>query len=931
MLSAASLALISVVLIATISIAVLYWTERQAGRAELRHKGQVATESVATPIRVMAKALSEFARSAMFTTAVLDSGDRAAHARPFLLGYSFPVPAANGLVLCDINGMPLAGTRDLANCHANTAEFRQVLADGKTRQVLIRTPDGRRLWTILEGVAFIYTGTIEGVAVGQLDLDQLLLPLPAQLGLASLSMRLRPAQAHEAGTTEAANWLSLEPPPLVAPLSIDAANATLGSLELVLKPYPQTLRDKLWTLLAGYFMATLALILLVIYWARRRSKTLIDPLLALRNRAQAIAETNDLTLPIPKGGIDEVGQLAEAIDSMVRAIRSADATRKEAQERFRLVFETSSEAAIFAWPDGRIESANAEALRLFGYTLDEIRALGRSGVMDINDPRLGPALEQRARTGSFRGELRCRRKDGSLFPVEVVSTLFHDSNGEVRSSSMFRDVTEQKQIHADLQASLETLRIRDNALAAISQGVLISGPDRRITYASEAFQNITGYAASEIIGRSCSLLHGAATNPETKALIQDRLNAGEPFHGEILNYRKNGSSFWNDLSITPVFDSAGTLIQFVGVQRDVSARKQAEQTLQASQNLIKTVFDSLEEQVVVLDPHGIILAANSAWRRFGEENGAPLEVIEGVGLNYLETCGSAVTLNDVDAGEQARAGIETVLSGTSPQFSLNYPCHSPSKLRWFRMQAISLQGTQRGAVVIHENITERIEGEKRLKSLSKNLVEVQEAARRHLASELHDRTSANLAAIVINMDVAWMSLQAREWQVVAERMGDNRALVEDTSASIREICAELRPPALDYAGLIPAIESYANQFAHRTGIAVDIDCLGRDKTLSPAIESILFRIVQEALTNIAKHAQARTVQVQLCLESQPLCLNVVDDGRGFEPGKLHAAQGLGIINMREMAEFAGGSFSLESKPGGGTRIQVELAIQKENS
>ncbi len=788
MLSAASLALISVVLIALTSIAVLYWTERQAVRAELRHKGQVAVESVADPIRVMARALSELAHSAMFTTAVLDSSDLAAHARPFLLGYSFPVPAANGLVLCDINGMPLAGTRDLANCHANTAEFRQVLADGKTRQVLIRTPDGRRLWTIFEGVTFIYTGTIEGVAVGQLDLDQLLLPLPGRLGLASLSLRPRPARASQASTSEAASWLSLEPAPLVAPLSMDAANAALGSLELVLKPYPQTLRDKLWTLLAGYFMATLALILLVIYWARRRSKTLIDPLLALRNRAQAIAETNDLTLPIPKGGIDEVGQLAEAIDSMVRAIRSADATRKEAQERFRLVFETSSEAAIFAWPDGRIESANAEALRLFGYTLDEVCALGRSGVMDINDPRLGPALEQRARTGSFRGELRCRRKDGSLFPVEVVSTIFHDSNGEVRSSSMFRDVTEQKQIHADLQASLETLRIRDNALAAISQGVLISGPDRRITYASEAFQSITGYAASEIIGRSCSLLHGAATNPETKALIQDRLNAGEPFHGEILNYRKNGSSFWNDLSITPVFDSAGTLIQFVGVQRDVSAR---------------------------------------------------------------------------------------------------------------------------------------IEGEKRLKSLSKNLVEVQEAARRHLASELHDRTSANLAAIVINMDAAWMSLQAREWQVVAERLGDNRALVEDTSASIREICAELRPPALDYAGLIPAVESYANLFARRTGIAIHIDNTGDEEKLTPEIKSTLFRIVQEALTNVAKHAEASMINIELALDGQPLRLSVADDGSGFELAGLHS-RGLGIINMQEMAEFSGGSFYLASTPGGGTRISVEL-------
>jgi len=561
---------------------------------------------------------------------------------------------------------------------------------------------------------------------------------------------------------------------------------------------------------------------------------------------------------------------------------------------------------------------------MFGYTLDEVRMLGRAGLMDVSDPRLGPALEQHARNGSFRGELRCRRKDGSLFPVEVVSTIFHDSNGEVRSSSMFRDVTEQKQIHADLQASLETLRLREKALAAISQGVLISGPDRLITYASEAFERTTGYAASEIIGRSCKLLQGADTHPETAALIRAKLSAGESFHGEILNYRKDGSSFWNDLSITPVFDSAGTLIQFVGVQRDVSERKKAEQTLQASQDLIKTVFDSLDEQVVVLDPQGVILAANSAWSQFGRENDAPAEVIEGVGLNYLETCELAVNPSDTHEGAQARAGIADVLAGASPQFSLEYPCHSPQLQRWFRMQAIPLQGSRRGAVVIHENITERIESARRLKVLSKNLVEVQEKARRHLASELHDRTSANLAALGINLEVATMALQTSDWKVIAERMSDNRALIDDTSASIREICAELRPPALDYAGLIPAVESYSSLFARRTGIAVQVDCQGDLVALAPDIQSILFRIVQEALTNVAKHAQARSVHIEVCLQCQPLCLNVADDGLGFDADKRHETYGLGIINMREMAEFAGGSFVIETSPLRGTQVRVEI-------
>jgi len=233
--------------------------------------------------------------------------------------------------------------------------------------------------------------------------------------------------------------------------------------------------------------------------------------------------------------------------------------------------------------------------------------------------------------------------------------------------------------------------------------------------------------------------------------------------------------------------------------------------------------------------------------------------------------------------------------------------------------------------VSFSDITHRIEAAQRLKGMSLRLLGAQEEARRQLANELHNRTSANLAALGINLDVAEIALNSRDWQEIGARMSDNRALVQDTQSSIREICTELRPPALDYAGLAPAIETYASQFSHRTGINVELDCKGARMKLPDHIESTLFRIAQEVLTNIAKHAQARNVQVQLCLESQPLCLNVVDDGRGFDPGALHATQGLGIINMREMAEFAGGSFNLDSKPGGGTRIHVELAPRMEEA
>jgi signal transduction histidine kinase len=139
---------------------------------------------------------------------------------------------------------------------------------------------------------------------------------------------------------------------------------------------------------------------------------------------------------------------------------------------------------------------------------------------------------------------------------------------------------------------------------------------------------------------------------------------------------------------------------------------------------------------------------------------------------------------------------------------------------------------------------------------------------------------------------------------------------------------------LDYAGLAAALESYAKQFHRRTNIAVRIDCAHPAVRLAPALESALFRIVQEALTNCAKHSRAKSVVVALGLDALPLVLMVSDDGIGFDPallGKTSHTSGLGILTMKEMAEFSDGQFTIESTPGQGTRIRVEINSMEEHA
>ena len=211
----------------------------------------------------------------------------------------------------------------------------------------------------------------------------------------------------------------------------------------------------------------------------------------------------------------------------------------------------------------------------------------------------------------------------------------------------------------------------------------------------------------------------------------------------------------------------------------------------------------------------------------------------------------------------------------------------------------------------------------RLRELSIRLVEVQEAERRKLSTELHDRTSPQLAAIQINLRMLGSMLSGHETEDVRALLDDTAHLIADTTVGIREISSDLRPTVLDDGGLLAALASYSQQFTQRTGTAVHLQAQDAPATLTPVMQSSLFRIVQEALTNCAKHAKAGNVTIRIGTDGTALLLTVEDDGMGFDPGA-QGRSGLGLLTMQERTEFLGGSFSVESRPGGGTRLVVRI-------
>jgi signal transduction histidine kinase len=232
-----------------------------------------------------------------------------------------------------------------------------------------------------------------------------------------------------------------------------------------------------------------------------------------------------------------------------------------------------------------------------------------------------------------------------------------------------------------------------------------------------------------------------------------------------------------------------------------------------------------------------------------------------------------------------------------------------------------------------QDITERKELEReriahlaRVGELSRHLVEAQECERRRLASELHDSASPNLAALQLTVANLAAALPPAVKCAVAPLLDDIRGLLDDTTAAIRRISTELRPATLDYAGLA-ALREYAEQFARRSGIAVEFVDTAPATALPPTLQLVLFRVAQEALTNCAKHAAAGRIRIELAQADGTFRMSIIDDGVGFDPellGRQEPAPGLGLITMKERAEFAGGRFAVHSEPGRGAEIRIEF-------
>ena len=234
------------------------------------------------------------------------------------------------------------------------------------------------------------------------------------------------------------------------------------------------------------------------------------------------------------------------------------------------------------------------------------------------------------------------------------------------------------------------------------------------------------------------------------------------------------------------------------------------------------------------------------------------------------------------------------------------------------------------------DITERKRAEaalreytERLRVMGLRMEEAQEAGRKQIARMLHDQVGQNLTALGINLNILRGKLPA-EWETKGvDRLNDSLSLLEETVRCVRAVMAELRPPALDEYGLVAALRSLGERFSKRTGMPLRIEDKELDMRLPIPTETALFRITQEALTNVSKHAQATEVTIRVEQMGETVCRTIADNGVGFElnaPAAYAGEPGWGLMTMRERAEAVRGRLRVESQPGQGTQVIVQVPV-----
>jgi PAS domain S-box-containing protein len=607
----------------------------------------------------------------------------------------------------------------------------------------------------------------------------------------------------------------------------------------------------------------------------------------------------------------------------------------ESEAHYRNLTEGAFEGVCIS-DQGRVIDVSNQLLNMIGYTRDEV--IGRQ-MTEFNTPesRAAVAAAVQAEKEATYGVV-LQRKDGSTFPCEVRAKMVRLGGRSLRMTAL-RDITERVKAEEALRSSEARLRaVSDNLPNGLVYQV-VREPDgtMRFLHVSAGVERTHGITAEAVL-RDPRLLYEQIL-PEDRARLvaaEERSFATLSIFDEIMRIRRSdGEIRWVRLCSAPRRKPDGRVI-WDGIEIDITESKRSEEALRKNQRMLATLMANL--------PGLVYRCRNDAdWTmEFVSEGSVALTGYRPEDLLQNRVTSFAALIVPEDRPRAAQL-VQAALKKREV-FELTYRIHAANgeeKWVWERGQGVFAPD---GTLLMLEGFISDITGQRRAEAereaatkreqkvraeFTRQLIASQEAERTRIAREIHDHLGQLLTALKLDL----RSLERRAsvlsdtdlQSALLGKIGSAKELADETITSVQKIASELRPGILDRLGLAAAIEAEAQTFAARTGVTCHCAVPEATPPIPQDRAIAAFRIFQEIMTNVARHAHATEVDIQLALDPTRLELTVADNGVGLADQHFHNPKSFGLLGMMERAEIIGGQIEFRKRAGGsGTVVAVRL-------
>lgn len=628
---------------------------------------------------------------------------------------------------------------------------------------------------------------------------------------------------------------------------------------------------------------------------------------------------------------DEQGKPLRAVGTCrdITEKKRSDEALRESEEQFRTIVEQAGIGIALVGPtDGRILRCNRALAEMLGYRVEEMTGLTVRDVSDPADYSDDRAQWERMLAGEitrFRMEKKYLRKDGTLTWGRLTSTLVRDSAGRpLRIIGMVEPIDERKVAELLARESEQRLGF---ALMAAAIGDWNMDLRTNVAYRSLRHDQCFGYAEMvPVWGYDTFLAHvQPADRGRVNACFQRAMAGQGEYDEEFRTAWPDGSIHWLWTKGRFYFDEAGKPIRASGIVIDVTARKRLEASLRESEERFSEAFAHAPIGVALVSPDGQYLKVNRALcdlfgfpeaellQRAFHDLTAPADLESGRELVRQLFAGEIRTVQMEKRYVHARGHFVSAL------LNVSLVRDSQGQPRYQIAQIQDISARKRAEAELRAS-------EEQLHALVDRLNTVREEEAKRIARELHDDLGQKLT--VLNMELAELERKLPGATTIQLKQIDRmRGVVDHMIEVVQQISGELRLGQLDILGLSAAIDWQVKEFAGRAGIACRIARLDEASHLSDIQRTTVFRIMQEALTNIARHAGATEVVVSLQAGPDELTLTVRDNGRGITAAELSDRKSIGLLGMRERALIVGGEVTLTGGAGVGTTVLVRIPLK----